>query len=183
MNASSAQDPSSLERQGNFREVGAEAVWSLSSCLPGYGVDKLRDNSLDTYWQSDGLQPHEVNIQFHRKTAIQAVYIYVDHKRDETYTPKRIAVKVGSTFHDLRVVDTVDLNEPTGWVHIATQDSDGRPVRAYHVQIAVLANHKNGQDTHLRQIKLYSPVKRAAVSVLPGVNFTSAEFIAFSSIR
>ncbi|XP_077490790.1 anaphase-promoting complex subunit 10-like [Amblyomma americanum] len=183
MNACSAQDPSILERQGDIREVGAAAVWSLSSCMPGFGVDQLRDNCLDTYWQSDGDQPHEVNIQFHRKTAIQGVYIYVDYERDETYTPKRIAVKVGSTFHDLRVVDTVDLNEPTGWVHIATQDSDGRPVRTFLVQIAVLANHNYGQDTRLRQIKLYSPVMRATVSVLPGVNFTSAECIAFSSIR
>uniref|UniRef100_A0A023FPX9 Anaphase-promoting complex subunit 10 n=1 Tax=Amblyomma cajennense TaxID=34607 RepID=A0A023FPX9_AMBCJ len=183
MDASSAPDPSSLERQGDVREVGAQAVWSLSSCKPGFGVDQLLDNCLDTYWQSDGVLPHEVNIQFHRKTAIQAIYVYVDYNRDESYTPKRIAVKVGSTFHDLRVVETVDLNEPAGWVHIATQDSAGHPVRAFHVQIAVLANHKNGQDTHLRQIKLYSPVQRASVSVLPGVNFTSAECIAFSCIR
>ncbi|XP_077491648.1 anaphase-promoting complex subunit 10-like [Amblyomma americanum] len=183
MNASSAQDLSTLERQGDVREVGAEAVWSLSSCKPGFGVDQLRDNCLNTYWRSDGLLPHEVNVQFHRKTAIQAVCIYVDYERDESYAPKRIAVKVGSTFHDLRVVNTVDLNEPTGWVHIATQDSAGRPVRAFHVQIAVLTNHKDGLDTRLRQIKLYSPVKRASFGVLPGVNFTSAECIAFSTIR
>lgn len=26
-----------------------------------------RDNNTDTYWQSDGPQPHLVNIQFHKK--------------------------------------------------------------------------------------------------------------------
>lgn len=30
----------------------------------GFGVDQLRDDNLETYWQSDGSQPHLVNIQF-----------------------------------------------------------------------------------------------------------------------
>lgn len=35
----------------NAVEIGTQAVWSVSSCKPGYGVKNLRDNSLDTYWQ------------------------------------------------------------------------------------------------------------------------------------
>ncbi|KAI7692641.1 hypothetical protein SSS_08363 [Sarcoptes scabiei] len=50
------------------REIGSQAVWSLSSCKHGFGVEQLRDNCQDTYWQSDGIQPHLVNIQFRRKT-------------------------------------------------------------------------------------------------------------------
>lgn len=34
------------------REIGREAVWSLSSAKPGNGVDQLRDESIETYWQS-----------------------------------------------------------------------------------------------------------------------------------
>lgn len=34
------------------REIGREAVWSLSSAKPGNGVDQLRDDSIETYWQS-----------------------------------------------------------------------------------------------------------------------------------
>lgn len=37
------------------------------SAKPGNGVELLRDNREDTYWQSDGVQPHVVNIQFQRK--------------------------------------------------------------------------------------------------------------------
>lgn len=36
----------------------------------GFGVEQLRDNSMETYWQSDGQLPHLVNIQFPRKTTI-----------------------------------------------------------------------------------------------------------------
>src|SRR5438105_559469 len=35
-----------------------QAVWSLSSAKPNFGVQQLRDSNLDTYWQSDGLHPH-----------------------------------------------------------------------------------------------------------------------------
>lgn len=87
-----AADPKQLERTGTVREIGSQAVWSLSSCKPGqpqthwsngtytqsldgfiflfcdslsgFGVDQLRDDNLETYWQSDGSQPHLVNIQF-----------------------------------------------------------------------------------------------------------------------
>jgi len=41
----------SAKQKGRHREVGCQAVWSLSSCKPGYGVSHVRDNDLDTYWQ------------------------------------------------------------------------------------------------------------------------------------
>lgn len=56
----------------------------------GFGVDQLLDNTVDTYWQSDGPQPHLVNIQFRRKTTIHDVCIYTDYKADESYTPNRL---------------------------------------------------------------------------------------------
>eukprot|EP00961_Rhodomonas_salina_P072781 977862-Rhodomonas_salina.1 len=63
-----------LEDKGEKREIGGEAVWTLSTAKPGNGVEQLsdnggarRDNNTETYWQSDGPQPHLVNIQFHKK--------------------------------------------------------------------------------------------------------------------
>ena len=41
----------------SLREIGAEAVWSLSTAKPGNGVEQIRDDNVDTYWQSDGGQP------------------------------------------------------------------------------------------------------------------------------
>ena len=59
--------------------------------IPGFGVDQLRDGSLDTYWQSDGPQPHVINIHFQRKTTVVGICLYVDYKADESYTPNRYA--------------------------------------------------------------------------------------------
>ena len=33
------------------REIGDQAVWSLSTAKPGNGVEQLRDYNSDTYWQ------------------------------------------------------------------------------------------------------------------------------------
>ena len=56
----------------------------------GFGVEQLRDDSMETYWQSDGQLPHLVNIQFRRKTTVNDVAIYTDFKLDESYTPSKV---------------------------------------------------------------------------------------------
>lgn len=33
------------------REIGGMAVWSLSTAKPGNGVEQLRDDNIETYWQ------------------------------------------------------------------------------------------------------------------------------------
>ncbi len=106
------------EVASTVREIGRTASWTLSTAKPGNGVDQLRDSSLDTYWQSDGLQPHHINIQFHRRQTVSAIALYMDFNLDESYTPKRMKVRVGTTFHNLEDVRTVDVREPCGWVTI-----------------------------------------------------------------
>ena len=80
----------------------------------GFGVEQLRDDRMDTYWQSDGQLPHLVNVQFQRKTTISDIYIYTDYKLDESYTPSRISVRVGTHFNDLQEIEVAILTEPTG---------------------------------------------------------------------
>ena len=35
----------------NERDISQQAVWSVSSCKQGYGVQNLRDGNVGTYWQ------------------------------------------------------------------------------------------------------------------------------------
>jgi anaphase-promoting complex subunit 10 len=80
---------------------------------------------------------------------------------------------VGSSYYDLQEIKTVELEEPQGWVVIPlalNHEADGSKdikgsshghgqgfVRTHCLQIAVLSNHQNGRDTHLRQIKVFGP--------------------------
>ncbi|XP_068961567.1 anaphase-promoting complex subunit 10 isoform X1 [Petaurus breviceps papuanus] len=201
-------DPKQLERTGTVREIGSQAVWSLSSCKPGFGVDQLRDDNLETYWQSDGSQPHLVNIQFRRKTTVKTLCIYADYKSDESYTPSKISVRVGNNFHNLQEIRGVgnkvqaeslpqrdwaktskadhagqqlELVEPSGWIHVPLTDSHKKPIRTFMIQIAVLANHQNGRDTHMRQIKVYTPVEESSIGKFP--RCTTIDFMMYRSIR
>ena len=73
-----------------YRDISFEAAWSLSSCkAEGYGIMQLLSPRMDSYWQSDGPQPHIINIEFQKKTDICFVLLYLDIKVDESYTPSK----------------------------------------------------------------------------------------------
>ncbi|XP_020585156.1 anaphase-promoting complex subunit 10 [Phalaenopsis equestris] len=54
-------------------------------------------------------------------------------------------------------------------------------IHTFMLQLAVLSNHLNGRDTHIRQIKIYGP-RPNPIPTLP-FHFTSKEFISYSTIR
>ncbi|CAB4004447.1 anaphase-promoting complex subunit 10 isoform X1 [Paramuricea clavata] len=164
-----------------LREIGHQAIWSLSSCKPGFGVEQLRDGNLDTYWQSDGPQPHLVNVKFRRKTLVQNVCIFVDYKSDESYTPSKISIRAGNSLDSLKQIDIVELDEPSGWLVVPVGGCTEKPLKTFMIQIAVLTNHQNGRDTHMRQIKLHAPPNELISQKMP--NYTTVEFAMYSTIR
>jgi len=101
----------------------------------------------------------------------------------------RLSVRVGSHFNDLTELQQVELNEPSGWIIVHLQEpssTDSEPppvtaaVRAFMIQIAVLSNHQNGRDTHLRHIKIHSPVHDTARSQ---PTFTTVDVQQYATIR
>ena len=111
-----------LDKLFGLREIGKEALcWQLSSAKPGNGVEQIRDESIDTYWQSDGnSQPHWIQVHLSRRVAISHVCLYLDYNLDESYTPKKLQVQVGMTNQDLisalHPANTqIELHEPVGW--------------------------------------------------------------------
>ena len=49
---------------------------------------------------------------------LKELSIFCDYKMDESYTPSKLSVRVGTSFCDLREVKVVDLKEPQGWVTV-----------------------------------------------------------------
>lgn len=214
-----------LENQSST-ELGDKAIWSLSSSKNGFGVEQIRDNNVNTYWQSSGPQPHLINIQFQKKVSIQKILLYSNYKLDESYTPAKILVRSGTNFHDLQDIKVIDLDEPQGWELIDLTDLskersqktknekqqkpedqedteegeiDLRPDQLYYlrnqrkkerergirtlfIQLAILANHQSGRDTHVRQIKIFG--NRNQITQDFGIpEFQSQEFYSYSSLR
>lgn len=157
-----------LTTNSQRRELNELGVWTLSSARLGSGVEQLLDGNPNTFWQSDGTQPHALTVQFPRKTLVSELCMHVDFKADESYTPSRVAVAVGNTLHDLVEVQSVDLLEPIGWFNFALGKSSGgtfHPVKAHVVQLSILQNQHNGRDTHIRQVKLFGPRPELSVCV------------------
>lgn len=121
---------------------------------------------------------------------------------DSTDLRVQISFRVGNSYYDLQEVKTVELEEPQGWVVIplahsaacgANQDQNAKDpdtgaaaqgfVRTHCLQIAVLSNHQNGRDTHLRQVKVFGPRIDVTRSADQPFSFANPEFFGFSQVR
>ena len=116
-----------------------------------------------------------------KRTDIGSVSIYTDFGQDESYTPSKIAVKAGTHHHDLIQVQLIELQEPSGWINVYSSE-ESKPIRVFLLQLCILANHQNGRDTHIRQIKVFEP---KPVNILKSTinEFFTPEFKAYQTLR
>jgi anaphase-promoting complex subunit 10 len=126
---------------------------------------------------------------------IHEILIYTDFKHDESYTPSKISIRAGTTFHDLQEIHVEELNEPSGWVKIlppreaatdeaagSTSSTNSDVLRTHFIQVAILANHQNGRDTHIRQIKIFTPRRHMGQHMaLP--EFSTINFQQYACVR
>lgn len=100
--------------------------------------------------------------------------------------------------HTQQEVRCLELEEPSGWVSVPMHmEDDGgassnpntaaagqQPcMSAYLIQLAVLSNHQNGRDTHLRQVVVLGPRPDPMRLLGHGTDFTSDEFRLFATLR
>ncbi|CAH6721160.1 hypothetical protein CLIB1444_05S04896 [[Candida] jaroonii] len=161
------------------------ANWKLSSFKPGFAINQLRDDTPDSYWQSDGSNgsnnnnsnnnsgvitnnqlsnPHSITIQFSKRVSLERISIFTNYNLDESYTPSKIKIMAGSSDGwDLSEVCTVNFNKPVGWSHIIFNGirNDG-VLKCFMVKLIILANHQDGKDTHIRALKCFG--KKLSVS-------------------
>ncbi|CAA7268162.1 unnamed protein product [Cyclocybe aegerita] len=146
-------------------DISHRAKWSVSSFKFGFGAECLLDDDPDTFWHSDGPQPHFITIEFPRKMAIQKISVLLNYPLDDSYTPSALAIRAGTGPSDLQDIRMVTLDKPHGWVTFdvssePNEDGDGlNPVYAYQLQIIIAQNHMSGKDTHVRGLKVLGPVQ------------------------
>ncbi|KAI9846386.1 MAG: anaphase promoting complex subunit doc1, partial [Thelocarpon superellum] len=155
----------------HLKEIGNLASWTVSTCKPGCGVEALRDESPELFWQSDGPQPHLLNIHFTRLVAITHIRLYLDFNLDESYTPTKLSFLAGTSHHDLQEFVELAFEQPKGWIDVdlsgvgggranendVEDDEAALPVlRAHLVQMRIAENHQNGKDTHVRGLQIFA---------------------------
>lgn len=123
---------SSLE---GLKEIGNLASWTVSTAKPGNGVEQLRDEDTNLFWQfvfrfplvfrylifmgrSDGPQPHTINIHFAKRVFVKRIRMYLDFENDESYTPTRMSIFSGTGYQDLQEVTVMNFEQPSGWIDV-----------------------------------------------------------------
>ncbi|KAJ1735868.1 Anaphase-promoting complex subunit 10 [Coemansia biformis] len=159
------------------------ARWSVSSSKGGFGAAHLHDGSTETFWQSDGRQPHCISIQFASRQPIHTLSLYLDIDKDESYTPCKASILSGTSERDMQLITTMDFSEePRGWVDFALND-DG-PLMAHFVRIELPANYENGRDVRVRQVRVLGPptsTERFRSEHI--LSYTTSEFYMYDSLR
>lgn len=156
-----------------LKEISSLASWTVSSSKPGCGVQALRAPNTQLFWQSDGPQPHHLNIHFFKLVSIVGMRIYLDFELDESYTPTLIRFAAGTGYADLQEFSVMRFEQPRGWLDVDF-DGVGSPLddeemvedehcvgrlpalRAMLVQVRICENHQNGKDTHLRGLQIFA---------------------------
>src|ERR1700753_3612585 len=149
-----------------LKEISSLACWTVSSSKPGCSVTALRTPNTNYFWQSDGPQPHHLNIHFFKMVAIAGIRIYLNFDLDESYTPTLIRFAAGTGYHDLQEFSVMKFERPTGWIDVdwegvgdiesETMDGELSILRCMLVQVRICENHQNGKDTHLRGLQIFS---------------------------
>lgn len=108
----------------------------------------------------------------------------VDYKLDESYSPEQISVRAGTHFNDLNEIEMMYLCKPSGWIVVPVKNIRGQPLRTFMIQLAVIKDHENGRDTHMRQVRIHSPVEAKKIIAPEIINeYSTVEFQQFSTIR
>ncbi|RYP26700.1 hypothetical protein DL767_007930 [Monosporascus sp. MG133] len=143
-----------------LKEISNLASFTVSSYKPGCGVKELRDDDVNQFWQSDGPQPHRLNIHFIKRVEIRALRLYLDYELDESYTPTKIQITAGFGPNQTIPFTTMELSVPKGWIDVpiagAGGGPDGNSLCCWFIRVIVLENHQNGKDTHIRGVKVYA---------------------------
>jgi anaphase-promoting complex subunit 10 len=61
-------------------------------------------------------------IQFNKMFRINELYIYLDFKTDESYTPSKISIKFENSFNELVDLKIIEFEEPAGWYKITLEE-------------------------------------------------------------
>ncbi|KAF3070712.1 Anaphase-promoting complex subunit 10 [Daldinia childiae] len=143
-----------------LKEISNLASFTVSSYKPGCGVKELRDDDVNQFWQSDGLQPHRLNIHFIKRVEIRKFRLYLDYELDESYTPTKLQITAGFSPNMNIPYTIMEFNQPKGWVDVPINGAggghDGNSLCCWFIRVTVLENHQNGKDTHMRGVEVYA---------------------------
>lgn len=152
----------------NLTDVGHLAHWKASSHKPGNPIENALDDKPDTFWQSDGTQPHQIDIYFSKRMNIALLVLYFSLLADESYTPRFVSIYAGHSPSDALFYKGLEVRNVNGWVALTFGDSrsNDKLLKCQFIRLVFPVNHENGKDTHMRGIKVFTPSRNLATETI-----------------
>ncbi|CCE65910.1 hypothetical protein TPHA_0N01290 [Tetrapisispora phaffii CBS 4417] len=139
-------------------DVSKLAYWKPSSMKAGNPISNVIDDNFNTFWQSDGLQPHEVEVTFSRIMNVSMIAIFTSMIADESYTPSRIKIYAGTSPLDAVFYKKIEIVNMNGWFVLTFEDNreNDKLLKCGYIRFSFPVNHENGKDTHIRGMRIYA---------------------------
>lgn len=143
----------------NVTNISNFGYWKPSSSKQNFEIKNALNDKLEDFWQSDGVQPHYVDVYFSKGVEIKKIAIFLSTIADESYTPRLINIYAGHSESDLCFYKTLMIESVNGWVGLTFEDNRewDHLLKCQFLRFTFPVNHENGKDTHLRGIRIYSP--------------------------
>lgn len=135
-------------------------------------------------------------VNFLEKVKVHFLALFLNHAKDESYTPESLTVFAGTCKQDLKELTAVTLSKPQGWILLPLGGLGGSPLRCNFLQVQIDSNHQLGKDCHIRgvsalQILSKSHANPTAVEQAVGNNpldvelkpWLTEEFLSYESLR
>ncbi|KAF0993015.1 hypothetical protein HZS_9 [Henneguya salminicola] len=136
-------------------DIAGSAVFAASSAREGFGLENVRDDNRNSYWQSNGALPHHIDIIFPRFTKISTIFMYISPS-DESYAPCQVIIQAGTDFNDLQTVFVQETSLFYYWQELILKSKNSY-IEAIVLRVVILNNHYNGIDSRLRQLLICGP--------------------------
>ncbi|SCU86394.1 LAMI_0D01882g1_1 [Lachancea mirantina] len=145
-------------RQRGLVDATGMGHFKASSTKEGYPIVSVMDGDPNTYWQSDGSQPHTIDVYFSKRVEIACIALFFSLFLDESYSPQIFEIYAGHGPSDATHYKTLHIGEINQWIALSFEDSrpDDRLLMCQFIRFVIPTNHENGKDTHLRGLKLFA---------------------------
>lgn len=151
-----------LSLMEDLTNVSNLAYWKASSFKTSNPIENVINDYPESYWQSDGSQPHIVDIYFSKRIELALLAVFFGFEIDESYSPKVVKLYVGDSISDLIYYEEWYIGKITQWYvkkFPSLEDREGEqniPIRCHILRLVFPVNHDNGKDTHLRGVRIYT---------------------------
>lgn len=99
----------------NMVDISNLCYWKASSSKVMHPIENVLNDDPESFWQSDGGQPHIVDIYFNKRVELTMLALFFGFEVDESYSPSVMKIYIGDSINDLTYYEEWRIQRITQW--------------------------------------------------------------------